>query len=286
MELTSDLIEKRIESNKLRILLNRRPCVQYDQAECKVGRPPIADFPNYSSNITHLSDLLHLDLKVPGEHTLEGQFFDAEIQMLHIHLTEPRLAMAGIPIRATPTGYNEKFQHVLDQFQIVYTNHQTECNAKQQQRRLGIFGRLLLRPKQQSSPLDDPEFRRRVQGQSRVLFDPFGDFMETFFFYRYDGTTTEPPCFPITWFVLDQPTTIATSQLRQLKHLLFTHVDGNCQTTSVHNQNQSVVRPIQPLGIVRTTNKPREVMHCKEGDFEPDPPMTEEEVALLGFGTL
>jgi carbonic anhydrase len=251
----------------------------------------MADFPDWSRNGTHFSDLLNLDIKVPGEHTIEGQdSFDAEIQMFHMHLNEARMAMLGIPVRATATGYSEKFQALLDQLQIVYYNHQGECNAKRQRRRNllegELVGRFLSRSNKHhqsssssssSSPLDDPEFQRRLQHQESLDFNPYKDFMETYYFYRYNGGLTEPPCLPVTWFVMSAPTMISLSQLRQLKHLLFTHVDGNCQKTSVHNDEQSVARPVQPLGSLRIVGKtnlmedfPRAVMHCQEGDFEPD----------------
>jgi Eukaryotic-type carbonic anhydrase len=91
---------------------------------------------------------------------------------------------------------------------------------------------------------------------------------------------------PVTWFVMAAPTMISLSQLRQLKHLLFTHVDENCQKSSVHNDEQSVARPVQPLGslrIIGSTNLledvPRVVTHCQEGDFEPDVPISTLETA-------
>ena len=88
--------------------------------------------------------------------------------------------------------------------------------------------------------------------------------MPGMFFYRYDGSITEPPCKDITWWVMDQPAIISIDQLQQLKILLFSHVDANCQPTSVHNVNQSSVRPIQPLG------QDRVIQHCPAGSFRSD----------------
>ena len=83
-------------------------------------------------------------------------------------------------------------------------------------------------------------------------------------FYRYDGGITEPPCTPLTWWVMIEPMFISFKQLRQIEILLLTHVDANCRKTSVHNRDQKVTRPIQPLG------SDREIQACKEGDFESD----------------
>ena len=61
-----------------------------------------------------------------------------------------------------------------------------------------------------------------------------------------------------------EPMTISLDQLEQTKRLLFTHVDGDCQGTSVHNENQSVARPIFPLG------ENREIEECAAGSFPTD----------------
>jgi carbonic anhydrase len=95
-------------------------------------------------------------------------------------------------------------------------------------------------------------------------FNPYSDaFMTTMFFYRYDGSITEPPCKDITWWVMKDPMYIDFAQLDQLREIMFTHVDRNCQKTSVHNEEQSVARPIQALGD-------RIIEFCKEGDFRSD----------------
>jgi Eukaryotic-type carbonic anhydrase len=273
-------IKKIIEPNKLRIDLYRRSCLVFTEDglssdNCR-PRPPLADFPNYSSTVTQQSDLLHLDIKVPGEHTVRGEKFDAEIQMMHIHLEASRIAYIGIPIRATNDGYNEKYQALLDQFQIVYDSHKAECAAKQRRRGLrsvpkGFLGNI---DRQQSSYSDDPAFKRRMEEiwSSKLPFHPHADFLETFFFYRYNGSSPDPPCFPVTWFVMEQPIHINFQQLKQTKVLLFTHVNGDCEKTSVHNADQSVVRPIQPLGVVFGTKEKREIMACMPGDFPPDDP--------------
>lgn len=381
-------------------------------------RPPIVDFPNWSSNTTHYSDLLNLDIKVPGEHTIRGESFDAEIQMLHIHLEEGRMGYIGIPIRAQLSGFNMEYQALLDQFQIAYNKDLSDCSRNQLLHSLGSFvppsdeaddsnptvedetiemvsttandenatinntdsvlvnqaptedmgGGVLLntagntssqnneslvgttiqnllpffsvasipgqnntttgnstlvgegatgdKPDTGNSLLDalvdafqpmlskqnstgsgdistgdgnstsnveqsnttshnstvDPTHNRLLQQSENLrAFDPYADFMKTIFFYRYHGSNTEPPCFPITWFVMSAPLVISFEQLQQTKELIFTHVDGgSCRPTSVHNAEQSVARPLQPLGIVPPENKPRQIMWCKEGDYEAD----------------
>lgn len=270
LPLTDEEIEKLIDPNSLRIKLNRRTCLDLENNDC-LRRPPLADFPNYSSTGSQNSDLLHLDIKVPGEHHVRGEAFDAEIQMMHIHLNASRIAYLGIPIRATADGYNENYQALLDQFQIVYDQHEAECAMKQRRGLRTPQGSLWTNlDKKQYSYSDDPDFQRRLQLSSKFPFDPYTAFMEWLFFYRYNGSSPDPPCFPVTWFVIERPIHINYQQLKQTKYLLFTHTNGNCEKTSVHNEDQSVARPIQPLGIVHGTEEKREIMSCMEGEFEPD----------------
>ena len=97
------------------------------------------------------------------------------------------------------------------------------------------------------------------------VWDPHHPMVQpSVYFYRYEGSLTEPPCSEwVSWFVTDVPMTIGLEQLEQLKNILFNHIDHNCRRTSVHYQH-SVARPIQ-----ETMNRP--VTLCTSLDFAPDP---------------
>ena len=317
----------------------RRDCLNvWDNPNCDDGRPPMVDYPRYSSSGSSYSDMHHWDLKIPGEHTLEDQEpFDMEIQMFHTHLSDERLNSIGIPIRATQDGYNAAFQLVLNEFQDVYDYNQMVCRRRRQRE---SRRNLLRRSKEQQEEeqqrrleeqqqddgdqvvsstdddyevffndeyynngainddyefyyndeyynnytFDDIDFaassissnstdssRTFRYNRNRRLFtrkfDPYSDdFMTTIFFYRYDGSITEPPCIDISWWVMNEPMFVSTTQLQQAKRILFTNVDPerSCQPTSVHNSDQKAVRPIQPLG------SNRDIQHCHEGDFISD----------------
>jgi carbonic anhydrase len=275
--------------------MNRRPCLNSDPSNnnnpCEVDRPPIADYPRYSSQTTPFSDLLNFDIKIPGEHTLEGEEFDAEIQMLHTHLDpSSRMSSLGIPIRATQDGYNAEFQGILDQFQMVFDSDMEECRVnsrkKRNLRRNAHTDHQQFQYANETSTPDEvamatlentlqyynisSSFHRQKERHLQSLtgggrFDPYSEsFMRDINFYRYDGSITEPPCLSITWWVMIEPMYISFEQLRQMKVLLFTHVDGNCRETSVHNNDQRVTRPIFGLG------EDREIQRCEAGDFESD----------------
>ena len=268
---------------------------------CEIDHPPVADYPRYSSRTTPFSDLLNFDIKIPGEHTMEDvEPFDAEIQMLHTHLDpDPdRTNSLAIPIRATEDGYNEEFQTVLNQFQEVYDANKAACARRRKRRMLRTSSSVHLDddfdlattdiPSPELLPANatlaertlsyynissvhsgTPSLQRRLRQLNArnqyMRFDPYSSaFMRDVNFYRYDGSITEPPCMPITWWVVIEHMIISRDQLRQMEILLFTHVDANCRPTSVHNRDMKVTRPIYPKG------EDREIQRCKEGDFESD----------------
>jgi carbonic anhydrase len=263
----------------------RRNCLDIESGFCNANRPPMADFPRYSSTTSSYSDLMNYDIKIPGEHTLEGQSFDAEIQMLHVHPgSVPRMGSIGIPVRALgDEGYNMEFQTVINQFQLLYDSHVATCGRRQlrqhrQQQRDATKKSLLRQLVEWLVPTlaevddhDDNDNARNLQSvpvvQHPNKFDPYQEaLMPTMWFYRYDGSITEPPCKDITWWVMMEPMIISMRQLDQLRLILFTNVDpnDNCRKTSVHNRDQSVARPLYDLG------SGREIQKCEEGYFTSD----------------
>jgi carbonic anhydrase len=220
----------------------------------------------------------HFDIKVPAEHTINGETFDAEIQMFHVSLQAPRLNSLGILIRADDGFDNAEYSVVLNEFQAEYDLHALECAQKRhRQRRMSLRGAVddeTVKTLDTDEETDDEDvYAEQIQKikEARKLqwttsnFNPYSeDFMTTMFFFRYDGSITEPPCRDITWWVMDKPMRISHRQLEWTKKILFSHVDSNCVATSVHNSDQSVARPIFELG------EEREMQHCSDGAFRSD----------------
>lgn len=275
-----DFTEKNILPHKLSIAFKRRPCMVLDSDACLEDSPPMIDYPKYASgplNIQSYSDMQYFDIKVPGEHTLGGESFDAEIQMFLTSLVTSRLSSLGIPVRADDGFDNVSYQTILNEFKAEFDLHALECAQKRLRRRMSLRGART--NDMNNDNADDEESideeylsaairnitdTRKLQW-SLPNFDPFNDdFMTTMFFYRYDGSITEPPCRDITWWVMNEPMRISRGQLAETKRLLFSHVDSNCVATSVHNSDQSVARPIYPLG------EDREIEHCDDGYFRSD----------------
>jgi carbonic anhydrase len=251
----------------------RRPCVNLTNPVCAEPDPPVADFPNDWGGY---ADLMHVDFKIPSEHTIEGERFDGEMQIVHIHPSRRRTPTLSVLIRAKRAGYNPLFQEVLDQFQYVYNDHGSKCWAQlRRERRQATAMRRVLGKLAQNEPDydswadfstqdEDPSFnvtdRRKLQGS----FTPHDEMLvPSIHFYGYEGSITEPPCSEfVTWFVSDLPMTIGLTQLEQMKRILFTHVSPTCEKTSVHFA-QSVARPLQDAAG-------RPVWRCTKADFVED----------------
>lgn len=271
-------VTKEIHSNKLRLLYDRRPCADYRNNEaCAEPDPPKADFPNGWGGY---SDVLHVDFKVPGEHRIWNEQFDAEMQIFHIHPERRRLPTQAVLIRAQAGGHNSYLEEVLVLFAREHERNQAKCARRlREQRRLHSHVHSLLGNNNATDTIhyetwadfstdfdrpefeqDELEFQRRLQ---RSVWNPQHPMLvPSIYFYRYDGSLTEPPCGEfVSWFICDTPMIISFEQLEQMKRILFTNVDDNCRLTSIHH-DESVARPIRPLGE-------RPVWRCTEEHYGP-----------------
>ena len=266
----NDEIEKQILSNKLRLLYSRRPC-----KNCREPDPPLADFPR---NWPGLVDLLHIDFKVPSEHTIYGEQFDGEMQMYYIHPKRRRVPVVSVVIRASESGHNSELQVALDYFQETYDNDKALCAEKSQLNRklvsdahevLGDNVKSDFHDYQSwgdfSTIFDDPEYHKKKRKlQDRKIWNPHNsEMVPGVYFFGYEGSLTEPPCTEfVSWFVHDKPMNISFKQLRQIRTLIFTHVSPDCESTSTQYR-ESVARPIQD-------SADRPVWRCTSDDWPAD----------------
>jgi carbonic anhydrase len=262
-------VQKRIESNKLRLVYQRRPCADILDAVCAEPDPPAADFPNGWGGF---ADMMHVDFKLPAEHRLYGEVYDAEMQIFHLHPGRRRLPAISVLIQVDPNGYNYYLQIAIDAFQYEYNLHRAQCADNVRRNRQLMDDAQTTTGYDESwgefsSLLEDPDFieegKEHQRRMSSIWYPHHEALIPTYWFYGYDGSLTEPPCTEIvSWFVMDTPMIIAPAQLEQMKKILFTHVDENCESTSTHF-HESVARPIQE-------SSGRQVWRCTPDDFPPD----------------
>jgi carbonic anhydrase len=277
-QVTGNHVERRIEPNKLRLVYRRRPCANYREPACSEPDPPAADFP---SGWGGMSDAIHIDFKVPSEHKIHGESFDAEMQIYYLHPSNRRLAAQAVLIRAQQNGYNYYLQEALNAFQKEYDENKAKCGRRLQHQRHSPFGNHSAFHRNLTGTFtnyfDWAKKHSTFQGESNNLqpgppqfqgvWNPNHQMLTpTIYFYRYDGSLTEPPCGEfVSWFVADKPMVIGFEQLEQMKRIISTNVDENCRRTSVHHK-QSVARPIRP-------SNGRPIWRCTAEDFGPDMPI-------------
>eukprot|EP00978_Attheya_sp_CCMP212_P009060 scaffold21358_cov46-Attheya_sp.AAC.4 len=202
---------KHILPNKLRLEYQRRPC-----QTCAEPDPPHADFPNRWGGG---SDVIHIDIKVPSEHYLEGKQFDGEFQIFHLHPRRRRSPAMAIPFEVGE--HNQHLQKALDEFQKVYDIDLQKCNGRNQRERVlkksvleNLDTELVASGKPHSNssttfPNSDSiqsgshhvnEKRGRFlpiqQGDSQGTpgaWDPYHrDILKTIYFWVYEGSATDP----------------------------------------------------------------------------------------------
>ena len=224
--------------------------------------------------------MIHTDFKIPSEHLINGERFDAEMQIVYLHPSRRRTPTVVSLMRARYAGYNVILQLIIDRFQMVFDRHAAQCAARtRRDRKLISQVHKILGGNVKSSvdynswadfstandaPDKEKESERRLQfGRS---FSPHDKMLvPSIYFYGYEGSITEPPCAEfVTWFVSDEPMQMSFGQLEQLKRIQFDYVDPSCKRTSVHFR-ESNARPVQD-----TFGRP--VWHCTPRDFLPDPP--------------
>ena len=147
---------------------------------------------------------------------------------------------------------NNHLQKAIDEWQKVYDRNKMRCNGSSTTRNLRHSDEL------QDSYHDPKVFNATSKGARRNLKDetPFGrggwnpfhpSLERTIYFWGYWGSLTEPPCSTfVSWRVLTEPAYISKSQWEQMKNILFSNQNKQCEYTSVNNK-QSVARPIQPF---------------------------------------
>jgi len=240
--------------------------------------PPHADFPNGWGGF---ADVMHVDFKIPGEHWIEGEKFDGEMQIFHLHPGRRLMPTSSVLIRAKDDGYNYYFEEALKAFEKQYNWDYAMCQAKNRRERqlVSEIDQIAKGSKVEEhrdngewdelsidmDNVDLDEMKRDLDRSLQIgVWDPHHEMLiPSIHFWRYDGSITEPPCGEwVTWFVSDKPMIIGTDQLERMKRVLFTHVDTECRRTSVHSE-QSVARPIQD-------SAGRPVWKCRRSDFGPD----------------
>jgi len=256
--------------------------------------PPGVDFARNGFKTGH-QDMIVTDFHVKSEHRLCGKQYDAEIQQYYVH-KYGNLEAVAILVEANGK-HNEHFQIALDFFQTKFDRDRWMCKQKQSRARALLDRKSKLRGQSPSSETaitvvedeETPSFDEVVEAshtssstfekihnrflelihretKEMKIWDPLepGWMLRSIWFWGYNGSTTEPPCFErVKWRVVDVPMKISNAQYIQLKKLMFDHVDPDtCKKTSTHFE-ESNARPVQP-------NRGSGAYRCRRKDYTSD----------------
>jgi len=141
---------------------------------------------NVPSSFLHKSldepfHLLQYHLHTPSEHTLDGEYYDAEIHLVHMDEQKKTLAVIGIFVKEGNEMDHSKFFETM----IHEENHEHDH--------------------------DETKFQD---------FDPtlFSQELHSSEYFHYRGSLTTPPCSEgVNWFVMKEPIFASPEQLQRLK---------------------------------------------------------------------
>lgn len=223
-------MNKQIMPNKLRVVMMRRIGEEPD--------PPHVDF----SGVGYANlDLLNIDIKIPAEHTICNDRYDAEMQYYFFHPVKQSLVAVSWLLEAKLNNtVNEHMQLLIDEFQKVYDSNEESCQANM----TITTGNT---PSASNLGTASTTRTRNMKKVREPIWDPFhSDIQRTVHFWGYRGSLTEPPCSTdsVLWRIMDVPVLISQDQLYQMQNILFNNRDrDSCAFTSTHYKG-SVARPI------------------------------------------
>jgi len=226
---------------------------------------PAADFPNHWDGFIQL---LHIDVKIPSEHTICGRRYDGEMVLWFWHPARKKSINMAFMIKIGKR--NEEFQKAVDAWQNEFDLMALKCNRRKGRKLNRKFSSQI-----DSTSLNIVNFtsatalnRRRHKGSlDSTIFNPFHPtIVRTDYFYGYWGSLTEPPCTQVvSWRIMDKPFHISQGQMNQIKDILFNQVNSDCKRSSVHHDG-SIARPLQ---IFSTKTVSRELWRCTEKNWYP-----------------
>mmetsp|Transcript_2067 Transcript_2067/g.3740 ORF Transcript_2067/g.3740 Transcript_2067/m.3740 type:complete len:332 (-) Transcript_2067:194-1189(-) len=180
--------------------------------------------------IPGIDDTFHFaqfHIHLSSEHTIDDEFFSAELHMVHLNAENTRAAVVGTMVEPSRVTDNPVFEPYLQAFRVARAN--IECQSC-------LSTEAVAAATVKPGSDNDVHPYKLVQGNT---------------FYHYDGGLTTPTCDEIVWWNLsDSVMDISVRQFNELADMILnTHVqkDGQCQRITVANKAGSTSRPVQSL---------------------------------------
>ena len=180
---------------------------------------------------------LQFHIHASSEHTIDGEFFGAELHIVHTQTDGSRYAVVGMMIEATNSDNHEAFESLLGGWATIADNATATCLAAE----------TTLTTSNLTSTSRSSSGRKHRQLASS--FNAYDLIPQGSTFYHYDGGLTTPPCSEVVWWNLaDTPVSISVSQYNRLTQYILGYRDPvTCEYATVASSSGSTSRPIQAL---------------------------------------
>jgi carbonic anhydrase len=210
----------------------------------KASFPGTCDNPNVKiPGIGGSYQALQFHIHTSSEHTINNEFFGAELHIVHQEVDGDRYAVVGMMIDPTADEPNADFANLLSGWSSVFDDNDAGC-AIQRSGRHRRQRELDMLEQEQSK---NQQERRDLQGLG--VFNPYALLPEGVTYYHYDGGLTTPPCSEVVWWNLaDTPVKITPGQYWEMTSQILKYVNpSTCQLGTNAGPAGSTSRPVQPL---------------------------------------
>jgi hypothetical protein len=183
--------------------------------------------------ISGVYEAVQFHIHSSSEHTIDGQYFGAELHTVHAEVGGDRFAVVGMMFQPKGEEHtNEMFGELLTGWQALLDSNLDLCKPTTE-----TGGETAARGGE-----------RRKLALSDDIFSPYMLIPADSTYYHYDGGLTTPPCSEVVWWNLaDKPVSLDPAQFHQLIELIINFVDADCQAGTFAGPAGSTSRPTVAL---------------------------------------
>jgi len=173
-------------------------------------------------------EALQFHIHLSSEHTIDGEYFGAELHIVHKQTDGDRYAVVGMMLDAKNPENHGTFEYFVEGWTAISKQTAQTCIT--------------------SSRLGGKRVRERDR-RNLQQFDAYSLVPKGSSFYHYDGGLTTPPCSEVVWWNLaDTTVSISVAQYSHLTKFIMEYRNSTtCELASIASDSGSTSRPVQAL---------------------------------------
>jgi carbonic anhydrase len=176
-------------------------------------------------------EAIQFHIHAASEHSVDGQYYGAELHIVHREIDGDRLAVVGEFLDPGLPEGNPLFTLLLNKWLSAKSVVLEECGREDERRNA----------------------QRQLEGEDKLgdddHFNVYDLLRSEASFYQYKGSLTTPPCSEIVdWNMASTPQMISVKQYTDLLDVIYKAVNPlDCENFAIVNDHGSTSRPTQPL---------------------------------------